>query len=92
MAKKAKKTKREVAYVTTDDGRVIKRTEYIRELWNDGQGMTISQIAKKLEIPYQYVWQAVNRLRKKQMDVPEPEPAAEQPSFDEEIAEEEELV
>ena len=68
MAKKStakkdteKKAKRQVVMVTTDDGRTIKRAEYIRELFQSG--MKMSEIAKKLGIPYQYVWQATRKLR-----------------------------
>lgn len=70
-AKKTKKqeeakAKRQVIMVTTDDGREIRRTEYIRELWDNGNGMKIGEIAKKLGVKYQIVWQTINNYRKSQ--------------------------
>lgn len=54
--------KRKVIMVTTDDGREIKRVEYIRELY--AEGMKPAEIAKKLGVRYQIVWQALKKVRK----------------------------
>lgn len=56
------KPKRQVAMVTLDDGTTMKRTDYIRKLYREG--MKPAEIAKKLEIRYQYVWQALRKIRK----------------------------
>jgi len=67
MAAKKKKAeeskpKRQVAMVTLDDGTTMKRTDYIRKLFQEG--MRPAEIAKKLDIRYQYVWQALRKIRK----------------------------
>jgi len=77
--KETPKKKREVAMVTLEDGTTMKRVDYIRKLYKEG--MKKSEIAKKLDIPYQYVWQATRKLD-------QAEQAEEVPAAPEEEAEE----
>ena len=44
--------------VELEDGSVVSRAEYIRQLYADGDGMSRSDIAKELDVPYSVVWQA----------------------------------
>ena len=44
--------------VELEDGTVISRTDYIRQLYAEGEGKTRSEIAKELDVAYSVVWQA----------------------------------
>lgn len=49
--------------IELDDGTTIARTDYIRELYDGGEGKTRSEIAKELDVAYSVVWQAT-RVKK----------------------------